>query len=177
MKLRLFLLCAVLMTACTGQKYEKEDTIAVLNGEEIKVEDVLWQFSLEKETENIINMYLKQEVVIQESKDKGITVSEDEVVEKIQALFPSSEPIDRFEFIDDKTFYEQQASLLGVSSVKYFEVWEDITYTKQAYVEKYIDKKIGEPTEEDLESWGQMIDEHINELFDTYKREGKLEIH
>ncbi|MCL7745521.1 hypothetical protein [Halalkalibacter alkaliphilus] len=176
MKLKLFLICTLLLVGCTGPKYEKEDIIAVLEGAEVTVEDVLWQYSLEKEEEKIINWYLKQEIVIQESQARGITVSEDEIDEIKQELFPGSKPPERYEYLDDKSFYEQQAALLGVSPEEYYEIWEGITLTKQAYVEKYIDEKLGGPTEEEVDLWAQKIDEHIDELFDTYKKEGKLVI-
>ncbi|WP_226035269.1 hypothetical protein [Aquibacillus saliphilus] len=67
MKLNLFLFSIIFLTACTGQPFEKEDTVAVLSENEIKVEEILWQFSLEDNPEAIIVDYLKQEIVIQEA--------------------------------------------------------------------------------------------------------------
>ncbi|WP_157842659.1 hypothetical protein [Bacillus alkalisoli] len=40
--------------------YNKEDTVAVLDGREIKVEDILWLYSLEGNAEDKITGYLKQ---------------------------------------------------------------------------------------------------------------------
>ncbi|KAA0542431.1 hypothetical protein FZW96_21335 [Bacillus sp. BGMRC 2118] len=175
MKIRLFILCTFLLTACTGNQFEREDIVAELNGNEIKVEDILWQYSLDENPEAIVLDYLKQEVVIQEAKDKGITVTEEEIEERKQAMFPNSNANDRFEVFDEKEFYEKQAAILEVTPEHYYKVWEANTYTKQEYVEKYIEMNFGEPTDdEDVDVWGQEIEKHIKELFDKYKNEGKL---
>ncbi|MEC5425765.1 hypothetical protein QGM71_20055 [Virgibacillus sp. C22-A2] len=144
MKLRLFIICTILLTACTGQNFEKEDIVAVLDGNEIILEEILWQYSLGEKPEDRIIDYLKQEVVIREAKYRGVTVTEEEIEERKQLQIPNSNANERFEVIEEKEFYEGQASILEVSPEEYYEVW------------------------------GQEIDEHINELFDEYKEEEKL---
>ncbi|PAV28536.1 hypothetical protein CIL05_16510 [Virgibacillus profundi] len=172
-KLNILLFCTILLAACTDQEYEKEDVVAILNGDEIKIKEILWQYSLDEDPENSIYNYLKQEIVILEAEDSGITVSKEEIEEKKQLVYPNSDPVERFEVIEEQEFYEKQASLFDVSPEEYYEIWEDNTYTKQLYVEKYIDEIIGEPSD-DFETWGQEVDEHINNLFEEYKEDKKL---
>ncbi|MDQ0298082.1 hypothetical protein J2S78_000490 [Salibacterium salarium] len=171
--MKFLLIFIILLVGCTGPEYEKEETIAVLEGEEITAEDVLWQSSLEKEPEDIIKSYLKQEVVIKEAKNMEITVSEKEVEERVQEEFPGADLTRRFEAYGNKDFYREQASLLGVSPEEYYETWEEINYTRGLYWDKYFNEKFGEPTEKNLESWTKKVDEHGDELFNAYKKEGK----
>ena len=120
---------------------------------------------------------MKEEIVILEAKDMGITVSDEEVEESKQFMLPDSEASERFEMEENKEFYGTQASLLGVAPEDYYEVWEDKTYKRGAYLDRYFDTMFGEPVEEDdAKLWEQKINKHLDELFETYKENGKLTI-
>ncbi|MDQ0252762.1 hypothetical protein J2S74_000134 [Evansella vedderi] len=168
----------VFIAACSDQGFEKEDTAAILNGEEMKYEDIMVQFSVDENREETVINYLKQEIVILEAREMGITVSDEEVEESKKAIFPGSDASERYKMIENKElyeFYEQQASLLGVSPEEFFEAWEERTYQIQAYVEKYIDAKFGYPDKgEDVDEWGQKIDDHLDKLLKNYKEDGRL---
>ncbi|MBU8907464.1 hypothetical protein [Desertibacillus haloalkaliphilus] len=177
MKIKVLFISVSLMfiAACADQGYEKEDTAAILNGEEITYEDILWQYSLTANIEDTVIGYLKQEIVILEAQDMGIVVSDEEVEENKRLLFPGSGVSERYQKLEDKQFYEEQASLLGVSPEDYYEVWEEKAYRSQAYMNKYIEKNFGTPAEgDDGEAWGQQINDHIDQLFHDYIESGEL---
>ncbi|AOM84484.1 hypothetical protein [Salisediminibacterium beveridgei] len=165
----------ILFTACQSPNYDKDEVIAELNGEEIKVEEVLWQFSLEEDPEDMMTHFLKQEIMLLEAKDMGIVVSEEEIEESKQAIFPDTEAAERYELTDDKDFHEKQASKLDISPEEYFEAREERMYKVQAYTEKYIEAEFGYPSDSDeIDEWGEKIDSHFESLFDRYKEDGKL---
>lgn len=177
MKPKLLLLLIIFLVACTSQEYNKGDTVAVLDGREIKVEDILWLYSLEENTEERIVSYLKQTVLVQEAKNMGITLIEEEVEESKQAIFPGYTAIERFEENKNKEFYRKQASILGVSPEEYYEVWENTSYTAAGYMDQYINQVFGEPDSvEHAEWWNKMVNEHYDEVFERYKSEEILEI-
>ena len=175
LKFIFLLIVSLFITACSGQKIDKEATVAILQGEEIKVKDILWQFSLEGNAEDIMKAYLKLEIVLLEAKEMGITVSEKEIEEDKQGRFPGSDVNERYKLSDDKEFFQTQASRLGISPEEYFVGWEDRTFRSQAYLEQYIDTKFGYPDEnEDFEKWGQKLDFYFEELFNKYIEDGRL---
>ncbi|MBB5172391.1 hypothetical protein [Texcoconibacillus texcoconensis] len=178
MKITFWLFGAILLASCTGPSYETDDTVAFLDNEEITVEDVMVQYSIEEGGEDVIEGFLKQEVVVQEAKDMGITVSDEEIEESKQAMMPGSEVSERYEALEDQsdqTFYERQASALDMVPEEYFEVWEDKTYTSQAYMDKYISETFDEPaSEEDAEAFADDVNDHIDALFEEYQEDGRL---
>lgn len=179
MKLKMFLLFLIIfLVACSEQDYEKDDVVAILNEKEIKIEDILWLYSLEENTEERIIGYLKLEVLIQEAKNIGITITEEEIEDRKLAIFPKSTASERFEESDNKEFLEKQASILGVTPEKYFEVWEDNSHRAGAYIVKYVFEIFDEPNDaehiQEIEAWDQKVNEHIDDLFQRYKDEGKL---
>lgn len=172
----LFLLLILLsITACSEQKMDKEVTIAILEGEEIKVKDILWQFSLEENAEDIMKAYLKLEIVLLEAKEMGITVSEKEIEESKQVMNPGSNVSERYKQSIDKEFYQSQASRLGISPEEYFAGWEDRIFRTQSYMNQYIDTLFGYPDDnESIDEWGQNIDQYLEELFNRYIEDGRL---
>ncbi|MFA9558274.1 hypothetical protein ACERII_13280 [Evansella sp. AB-rgal1] len=171
------LIFILFFVACSEQDYEKEDIAAVLNGEEITYEEIMWQFSLEDDLEKWVTAYLKQEIFIIEAKTQGITVTDEEKEERKEGMFPGTTASERYELMETKELFDSQATLLGVTPKEYYEVWEDKSHRAQAYIDKYIDEIFGRPTEgDDVDKWGQEIDEHIEDLFNDYIETGKLEM-
>ncbi|MDQ0253543.1 hypothetical protein J2S74_000915 [Evansella vedderi] len=96
----------------------------------------------------------------------GIVVTEKEIEERKEAMFPDSKASERFEENEFKEFFEQ-AAILGVSSEEYFKVWEDISITTVAYMDQYVYENFGEPANpEDIEFGNQKVNEHIDSLFE-----------
>ncbi|WP_332633050.1 hypothetical protein [Halalkalibacter flavus] len=174
MKFKFLIICLILLTACSGTNYDNEDVIAVLKGEEIKAKDILSQYSLEDKN---IEIYIKEEIIILEAKSKGIAVSEQEIQENKKMLFPGADTGEILKIIPDKDkeFYEKQAAVLGISPEEYFDIWNDAYHSRDAYIQKYIVQKFGEPTSvEDGELLSEDIDDHINKLLSSYKENGEL---
>ncbi|ADU32253.1 hypothetical protein [Evansella cellulosilytica] len=173
------LIVAFLLVACSERTFEKDETVAILNGNEIKVEDLLLYTSLEENAEEIILSHLKLKVVAEEAKSMGMTVTEEELDEAKQGIYPGSTPQERYEMLPSTEFYEQQAAILGLSTEEYYEIWEDKTQTISAYLGKYIYYKFGDindsETEEEVKEWEDKANKHLNELFELYKKEGMLE--
>ena len=176
MKSLIFMMAGLfLFSACHSPNYEKDDVVAELNSEEIKVEDVLWQFSLEENPEDAMTDYLKQEILLLEAKDRGIVVSEEEIEESIEAIYPDADASERYALTDDQAFHEAQAEKLGISPEDYFEGREYRLHRTQAYTETYIEAEFGYPADsEDVHEWGEEIERHLERLFDKYLEDGQL---
>lgn len=157
-------LSLIFLVACSDQTYDKNEVIATFKGEDIKVSDILTLYPIEDE---YIEIFLKEEIIIHEAKNMGITVSDQKIEELKQTYYPSDE------FILIENFHKKQAEILGITAVEYFEIWS-LTYLKRnEYIQEYIKAKFNEPSSvEEGEKWGEEIEEHINNLF-TYYKENK----
>lgn len=162
-------LCILFLVSCSERGYDKNKVIATLDGEEIKVGDVLTQYPIEA---NYLEIYLKEEIVIREAKNKGISVTEAEVEELKQLLYPHDRP----DQIED--FHRKQANLLGTTAEEYFEIWSTTYLERNEYIQAYIKSKFEEPSSgNEADSWGESIESHIEELFAAYQENKKLIIH
>jgi len=173
------------MVSCSGEKYTSDDVIAILDGEAITGLDIMARYQLE---DKFIKMYLQEEVVIAEAKDRGLVVSDEELIEKKQALFPGATPNEIYQMLDETEFYEKQAAILGMKPVEYYEMWHDTYYYREAYFQKYVEEFFETPnysidglSEEEIEDlmeegqkWGRKIEAHIEELFALYQEDGRL---
>lgn len=167
------LLLLIVLVACSEQEYKKDDVVATLNEKEIKIEDILWQTSLEENPEHRITAHLKLEVLIQEARELGITVLDEEIAQRKRDSQFDSNASEMYEL--NKQFYEEQASILGVSPEEYFEVWADQSFATGAYLEKYVSMLFGTTNDaENLEVRDKKMNEHMDDLFQRYKNEGKL---
>ncbi|WP_096202947.1 hypothetical protein [Bacillus sp. FJAT-45350] len=164
MKLKLFLfsfICIIFLVACSKQTYDKNEIIATLKGKEIKVSDILTQYPIEN---GHIETFLKEEIVIHEAKNMGISVSQQRVKELKQSYYSSGE----LAKIED--FHKEQAEILGITAEDYFEIWSLTYLERNEYIQEYIKLKFDEPRSvEEAEKWGKAIENHINNLFTTYK--------
>src|SRR5699024_10607071 len=113
MKLRfLLLIILIFIVSCSGNDYNNDDVVAILNEEEILIEDILWQYPLDEDLEFVIESYLKQEVIMQKAESMGITVTEDEV-EAMMLLVPADLTVEeRMELSGNSAYAKRQASLL-----------------------------------------------------------------
>ncbi|TYS64553.1 hypothetical protein FZC76_18515 [Sutcliffiella horikoshii] len=163
MKLKLCLfsfISLVFLVACSEETYDKNELIATFKGVDIKVNDILTQYPIEDE---YIEIFLKEEIVINEAKTIGITVSQQKLEELKQTYYPSGEGIQ----IED--FHKEQAEILGITPKEYYEMWSLTYLERNEYIQEYIKTKFDEPASiEDGEKWGKEIEEHINKLFTNY---------
>lgn len=178
------LLSLLVVTGCSNAGYDLDEVVAVLEGEEIKAKDVLTLYPVDDEG---IRNYVLGEVLVQESKNMGIFISEEEIENNKMALYPGLEPQEIYESLPEegKAFYEEQAEVLNVTPEEYYEIWLDVHHTHSAYIQAYINKVIfnSELEEEfdlmapeDLEMMDQRIDDHMDELVELYKQSGKLTV-
>ncbi|GAE33712.1 hypothetical protein [Halalkalibacter akibai] len=114
MRIIYVILACLLLGACQTSAVENDQVIAVLNEEEIRASDILTLYQVEKP---YIEMYLKEEILIQEAHKLGITISEDEIEEAKQMLFPGATISEQLEFLSEESleFYQTQANQLGLN--------------------------------------------------------------
>ncbi len=169
LKLGLFSFCLIsllFLVACSEQTNNKDDVIAILKGIDIKVSDLLKQYPIEEE---YIEIFLKEEIVIHEAKNIGITVSDQKIEELKQSYYPSNE----FTIIED--FHIEQAEVLGITAEEYFEIWSLTYLERNEYIQEYIKTQFNKPSSvEEGEKWGEEIEGHINNLFTHYKEKKDL---
>jgi hypothetical protein len=176
MKFKVFilgLLSIVLLGACSDQDsekdYELDDIVATFNGYDITVKDIISQFSL---TDENIENYLKQEIIIDEAKNTGFTVSEESIKQLKNMVYPNAESVDM------KNFNAKEAKALGMTNDEYFDMWTLTYLTRNEYFQTYIKSKFGDPTSiEEGEEWGKEIESYINNLYDSYIENDVLIIH
>jgi hypothetical protein len=153
----------VFLISCSERTYDKNEVIAIFEGTEIKVSDILTLYPVNDE---YIEIFLKEEIVIHEAKKLGITVSEQEMEEQRVMNYPSVQ-------IED--FHKEQAEELGITAEEYLKIWSLSILERNVYVQKYIKFKFDEPSsDEEIENWGSEIEAHINNLFTTYKENKEL---
>lgn len=165
------LLSIVLLAACSDPEkdYELDDIVATFNGYDITVKDIISQFSL---TDENIENYLKQEIIIDEAKNTGVTVSEESIKQLKNMVYPNAESVEM------ENFNAKEAKALGMTNDEYFDMWT-LTYLKRnEYFQTYIKSKFGDPTSiEKGEEWGKEIESYINNLYDSYIENDVLIIH
>ncbi|WP_100372329.1 hypothetical protein [Bacillus sp. FJAT-45037] len=181
-KLLFIFLFLILLTACSGSSYENEDVIAVLKGKEIKGKDVLALYPLNDEH---IDIYLKEEIIVNEAKAMGIQVSGDEIESNKNSLYPGLETSEILQHLpeSERQFYEKQATALEITLEEYYEIWRDTHYSRDAYIQAYINERFYNPAVsegldlmvlENVNKLNEEIDTHLEELIDLYKKNGDL---
>lgn len=171
MKLNVYLycLCIIFLVSCSEQGYDKSKVIASLKGDEVKVSDVLTQYPVENK---YIEIYLKEEIVIREAKNRGISITEKEIKELKGLLYPIDQPSQ----IED--FHRKQADLIGITDEEYFEIWSTTYIERNEYIQAYIKSEFGEPSSEnEVDKWGSSVQSHIDELFAEYQENKELIIY
>lgn len=169
----LSLLSFLLLTACSDRNSEKtyvlDDIVANFNGNDITVKEIISQFPL---TDENIEIYLKQEIIIDEAKNAGFTVSEESIKQLKNMVYPNAE------LAGMENFNAKEAEALGMTNAEYFDVWT-LTYLKRnEYSQTYIESKFGEPTSiEEADKWGKEIESYVNNLYDSYIENDVLIIH
>lgn len=103
-----------ILVSCSEQGYDKNKVIASLKRDEVKVSDVLTQYPVE---DKYIEIYLKEEIVIREAKNRGISITEQKIKELKSLIYPSHQPSQ----IED--FHRKQGDLIGITADEYFEIW------------------------------------------------------
>lgn len=162
-----------LLGACSEQTYENEydlnEVVATFNGKDITVKDIISQFTL---TDENIEIYMKQEIIIDEALKAGITVSEESLKQLKNMVYPNAESVEM------ENFNAKEAEALGMTNDEYFDMWT-LTYLKRnEYSQSYIKSKFGEPNSiEDGEEWGKEIESYVNDLYNSYIESDALIIH
>jgi hypothetical protein len=165
----LYCLYIIFLVSCSEPGYDKNEVIASLKGEEIQISDVLTQYPVE---DKYIEIYLKEEIVIREAKNRGIFIPEQEIEELKGLLYPGDEPSQ----IED--FHRKQADLLGITAEEYFEIWSKTYLERNEYIQAYIKSEFGEPSSEnEVDKWGSSVQSHIDELFAEYQENKELIIY
>ncbi|MGD6831105.1 hypothetical protein ACQCT5_03010 [Sutcliffiella halmapala] len=165
----LYCVCIIFLVSCSEPGNDKNEVIASLKGEEIRVSDVLTQYPVEGK---YIEIYLKEEIVIREAKNRGISITEQEIKELKGLLYPSDQPSQ----IED--FHGKQADFIGITAEEYFEIWSTTYLERNEYIQAYIKSEFGEPSSENVEDkWGSSVQSHIDELFEDYQENKELIIH
>ncbi|WP_413375874.1 hypothetical protein [Alkalihalobacillus sp. 1P02AB] len=163
-----------ILVGCSTQTFDNEDTIALLNDNEIRAEDVLKVYPLE---EDFIIRYLQDEIVIHEAKELGIKITDEEIEKLKNTIFPGYDTLEVHEFLEvigNEEFIKYQASRLGVSEEEYFDIWFNETHKRSAYIDEYIEQKFGEPPFDEFDEWAEKVEEHLDKLFNDYQTNEKL---
>jgi hypothetical protein len=133
------------------------------------VSDVLTQYPAE---DKYIEIYLKEEIVIREANNRGISITEQEIEELKGQLYPGDESSQ----IED--FHRKQAELIGITAEEYFEIWSTTYLERNEYIQAYIKSEFEEPSSEnEVGKWGSSVQSHLDELFASYQEDKKLIIH
>lgn len=176
MKIKLLflsLLSILLLVACSDQtsekKYELDNIVATLNDKDIATREIISQYSL---TDENIENYLKQEIIIDEAKNAGITVSKTYIKELKEMWYPNAESVEM------EKFNAKEADALGLTNDEYFDMWTLTYLERNEYFQTYIKSRFGEPTSfEEGEEWGKEIESYINNLYESYIENQMLIIH
>lgn len=168
----LSLLAIFLLAACSDQasnKYDLDKIVATLNGKDITTRDIISQYPI---TEENIENYLKQEIIIDEAMNSGITVTKEYINELKETWYPNAESVEM------ENFNTKEADALGLTNEEYFDMWASTILERVEYFQAYIKTKFGEPSSnEEVEEWGKKIDSHVNNLYESYIENEKLIIH
>ena len=167
MKFKLLILGLIsffLLGACSEQNleknYELDEIVANFNGNDITVKDIISQYPL---TDENIEHYLKQEIIIDEAKNAGVTVSKESIKQLKDMMYPNAESVEM------ENFNAKEAKALGMTNDEYFDMWTLTYLNREEYFQTYIESKFGEPTSnEESEEWGKEIESYINNLYNSY---------
>ncbi len=172
MKIKLLLISLIgmfVLVACSEQTYEVEEMVATLDGEDIKVRDIILQYPL---TDENVEIYLKQEIIIHEAKKMGESVSKQSIEELKMAVYPNAEIVEMLDF------NTKEAKALGMTNEEYFDRWALLQLERTHYFQAYIESEFGEPSSDrEVEKWGKEIEDSINTLYRTYIENGRLTIY
>ncbi|MDG5787237.1 hypothetical protein QA612_07005 [Evansella sp. AB-P1] len=169
MKYKLVILFSVIFLVACNQSidYEKDEVVAVLMGEEILFEDVLKQYPIRTD---YVDIFLREEVIVQEAKETGIVVTEEEVEELKEPFYNAIQDVDM------ENFYERQGEELGITPEEYFELWSETYLTRDTYIQRYIHSVFELPDEDEEEEWEKEVQQHMADLFFEYQENGDLVI-
>lgn len=143
-------------------KYNDEDIVAIVRGEEITIGELRFLYP-DEELLNIIDGAIKAKLVIQEAKKMNLDVSA-QVIERIAAL--SKYPSDDTDMEIANTireFVEPQDKKLGLAPEEYYKKYIEITSETSAYINTYIQDVLGDPID-DIENFDERANDHLNEL-------------
>ncbi|MFZ3580023.1 hypothetical protein [Virgibacillus sp. DJP39] len=142
--LMLIVLISAIIAGCSDQ-YDNEDVVAIVGDEELTVADVrLFQNLEEKELNDAVKDYVKEEIMVQDAKKMGIDVSKKvEELKKMNTSFPQEQTKDQEEYAKKK------ANELDMSEEEYYEKYLDLSTERSAYVMAFLEKEIGELNKED----------------------------
>lgn len=163
----------IFLTGCSDSpKYKDEDVAAIVKGEEITIGELRFLYP-DEEIFNMLDGTIKAKLVIVEAKKMNIDVSK-EVNETIKALggYPPDD-IDTEAANSIRKFVEPQAEKLGMAPEAYYKKYMEITTETVAYVNSYIQKVLGEPSD-DFETYDEQANKHLNELVEENKDEIRI---
>ncbi|GEL06860.1 hypothetical protein [Salisediminibacterium halotolerans] len=159
----------LLLTGCNDTPAEMDDAVAEFQGKLVKAEDVAYQYSLSEE--NIAD-YLKEAAVVSEARSLGIEVSEEEVKDHRDKMYPGLAEE------SETAFFEKQADVLNIEPEEYYDDWAYKFVERNMYMQLYVQEKFANPqTEEEFDQWSEKLEAHINELFADYKAAGDIVIY
>lgn len=164
------LLFILLLAACSDrvskEKYDLDGIVATLNGKEITKREIIEQYPI---TEENIEVYLKEEVVIDDAKNSGINVSKAHIEELKEMWYPNAEVVKM------EDFHVKEAKALGLTNDEYFDLWALTYLQRNEYIQTYIKTNFDEPSATDgIDDWGKEVESHIEELYKNYIENQKL---
>ena len=155
----------IFLASCTEQQADLHQIAAIVEGREITLYDVWTQYKI---TDENIEIYLKEETVITEAKENDIRITDEEktkLIEQMKWFFP----------FEESEFFIRQAEAAGIAAEDYYEIWITNYAVRKEHIQRGIKEMFGEPASiHEADAWGKMIEDEINELYDSYIREGKL---
>jgi len=162
-----------LLTACSElnseETYVLDDIVANFYGNDITVKDIISQFPL---TDENIEIYLKQEIMIDEAKNAGVTVSEESIKQLKNMVYTNAE------LTEMENFNAKEAEALGITNDEYFEMWTLTHLKRNEFLQTYIELKFDEPTSiEEADEWGKEIESYVNNLYVRHIENDVLIIH
>lgn len=168
----LSLLSIVFLSACSSQ-YDNDKVVAVVGGKEITLKDVRLIYDLDnKELQEVVTDYVKEEIMAQEAKKMEIDVTEE--VEKIKDM-NNPFPIKQSE--SQKKYAKQKAEKLGMSEEEYYKKYLDITAERGAYITKYIEMKLVEfngEGEDATNKYADKVDEFAENLLKEHSEDYEI---
>ena len=175
-------ICLGFMVGCSdASKYENEDVVAIVRGEEITIGDIRFMAEIDDEKiPDAVEARVKVTLVVQEAKEMGIDVS-DEVNESVEFFgqYPS-EDIDTDQANETREFAEAQAERFDMEPEEYHKEYvkmsAEISAYQNAFFEEHLEPFSQPETEEELEEMDEKIDEIVEELFQKYEDEIEIMI-
>lgn len=154
-----FSLVLLFLVGCSNQ-YNKEDVVAIVGDKEITVADVQLIYDLQdKELNEAVEDYVKEEVMVQEAKKMGINATD-----KIEELKAINSPFPQGQTEEQSEYAKEKAKKLGMTEEEYYEKYLEVSTERSAYIMEYVEKEVGKINDED--SAGEYT-EKVNELVDS----------